>query len=139
MHTLGILCINFMHRLGRWLSAQVTVEFNDSEFSSLLTTTCEKPARMVWGPRDPFCNYRFWGRWCTTLHVTPKFPKQRVDQAVLWACQRCSPLTQTYGKSACMVWGRRDHFCAIRVFVGSHETCSSCDFWRAFLLRVCRR
>ena len=38
-------------------------------------------------------------------------PKRRVDPAVLGACQRCSPLPQTYGKSAGMVWGRRDHFC----------------------------
>ena len=39
-----------------------------------------------------------------------------VDRAVLGACQRCSPLTQTYGKSAGMVWGRRDRFCDIRFF-----------------------
>ncbi len=29
--------------------------------------------------------------------------------------QRCSPLPHTYGKSAGMVWGRRDHFCYRRV------------------------
>ena len=84
MHTLCILCINFMHTmcilcetsdLGGCRSAQVTVAFYKFSRCSLLTTTCEKPARMVWGPLDPFCDSRFWGRWCTTLHVTPRTPK----------------------------------------------------------------
>jgi hypothetical protein len=37
-------------------------------------------------------------------------PKRWVDWAVLETCQRSSLLTQTYGKSASMVWGRRDQF-----------------------------
>ncbi len=52
-------------------------------------------------------------RGCTTLQVTPQTPKQRVDRAILGDSQRCSPLIQTYGKSAGMVWGRLDHFCDI--------------------------
>ena len=53
------------------------------------------------------------------MHVTPQPPKRGVDRAVLGDCQRCSPLTQTYGKSAGMVWGQRDHFCDIR-FLSVH-------------------
>jgi hypothetical protein len=37
-------------------------------------------------------------------------PKRLVDWAVLGTCKRSSLLTQTYGKSASMVWGRRDQF-----------------------------
>ena len=48
------------------------------------------------------------------VHVTPETPKRRVDRAVLGACQRCSPLPQTYGKSAGMIGGRGGHFCDIR-------------------------
>ncbi len=52
---------------------------------------------------------------------SPKIPKRRVDRAALGACQleRCSPLTQTYGKSAGMVWGRRDHLYCIQ-FLSVH-------------------
>ena len=46
--------------------------------------------------------------------MTPETPKRRVDRAVLGACQRFSPLPQTYGKSAGMIGGRGDHFCDIR-------------------------
>ena len=54
-------------------------------------------------------------------------PKRRVDWAVLGTCQRSSLLTQTYGKSAGMVWGRPDQFHDIWV-VGSREHYSSCKF-----------
>jgi hypothetical protein len=37
-------------------------------------------------------------------------PKRLVDWAVLRTCQRSSLLTQTYEKSASMVWGRLDQF-----------------------------
>ncbi len=70
------VCADYM-KLVTWgcISAQVTVAFNEFSRCSLLTTSCEKPARMVWGPLDPFCDCQFWGRWCTTLHVTPPTPK----------------------------------------------------------------
>ena len=32
---------------------------------SLLTTTCGKPAHIVWGLQDNFCDRRFWVSWCT--------------------------------------------------------------------------
>ncbi len=41
----------------------------------------------------------------TNPKTTGRIP---VDWAVLGTCQRSSLLTQTYGKSAGMVWGRRD-------------------------------
>ena len=37
-----------------------------------------------------------------------------LERAVLGAGQRCSPLPQTYGKSAGMIGGRGGHFCDIR-------------------------
>ena len=54
-------------------------------------------------------------------------PKRLVDWAVLGTCQRSSLLTQTYGKSAGMVWGRRDQFYDILVF-SVHANLSSCEF-----------
>ncbi len=69
---------------------------------------------------SPFCDIRFlWVTLGQVVHVTPPTPKRRVDRAVLGACQRCSPLNQTYGKSAGTAWGRRDHFCDIR-FLSVH-------------------
>ena len=66
-------------------------------------------------------------------------PKRLVDWAVLGTCKRSSLLTQTYGKSAGMVWGSRDHVCDTQVLVYSRETSWSCDFWCAFLPRASRR
>ena len=57
----------------------------------------------------------------TFLQLRNLAPKRRVDRAVLGACQRCSPLTQTYGKSAGMIGGRGDHFCDI-LFWSVHVT-----------------
>jgi hypothetical protein len=77
---------------------------------------------MVWGRWDHFCDIRFLSVTVTlgqVVHVTPQTPKLQVDQAVLGACQRCSPLTKTYGKSAGMVWGRWDHFYDI-LFLSVH-------------------
>lgn len=62
-----------------------------------------------------------------------------VDRAVLGACQRCSPLTQTYGKSAGMVWGRRDRFCDI-LFLSVHMRLAPAATSSArFLRRASRR
>jgi hypothetical protein len=142
MHTLCIPCINFMHTMCRVLCTlcvklvtwavpiRPSHSFNEFSRCSLLTTTCEKPARMVGGPQDPFCDCRFWGRWCTILHmaqwggqpdlpVDRAVPKRRVGRAVLGDRQRCSPLTRTYVKAAGMVWGPWDHFCDIR-FLSVH-------------------
>ncbi len=80
MHTLCIVSINFMHTMCRLcetfdLGGAYTVASNELSRCSLLTTTCEKPARMVWGQRGPFCDCWFWGRWCTTLQMTPPNPQ----------------------------------------------------------------
>jgi hypothetical protein len=89
-----------------------------------LIQTYGKSAGMVWGQWDHLCDIRFLlarvtlGQ-VTVVHVTPQTPNRRVDRAVLGACQRCIPLTQKYGKSAGMVWGRRDHLCSIR-FLSLH-------------------
>ena len=65
---------------------------------------------MVWGRWDHFCDIRFLSVTLgQVVHVTPQTPKRRVDRAVLGACQRCSPLTQTYAKSAGMVWDHLYH------------------------------
>jgi hypothetical protein len=79
-----------------------------------LTKTYGKSAGMFWGQWDHFCD--IWFQSVTSghvVHVTPKTPKRLVDLEVLGACQRCSPLTQTYGKSAGMVWGLWDNLCYI--------------------------
>jgi hypothetical protein len=65
-------------------------------------------------------------------------PKRRVDWAVLGTCQRSSLLTQTYGKSAGMVWGRRDQFYDILV-LSVHVNLSSCEFLHAYLRQASRR
>ncbi len=81
---------------------------------SPLTQTYRKSASMVWGRWDHFCDIRFLSvKLGQVLHVIPQNPKRRVNLAVLGDRQRCIPLTQTYGKSACMVWGRQDHLCYI--------------------------
>ncbi len=89
----------------------------DRQRCSPITKTYGKSAGMLWGRWDHFCDIRFLSvSLGQVVHVTPQraqTPKRRVDRAVLGACQRCSPLTQTYGKSAGMVWGRRDHLCYI--------------------------
>ena len=86
----------------------------DRQRCSPLNKTYGKSAGMVWGRWDHFCDIQFLSVTLGQVDVTPKTPKRRVDWAVLKACQRCSPLTKTYGKSAGMVWGRRDHLCDIR-------------------------
>ena len=65
-----VLCTNSMHTLCRLCEACDLGGADPAQSllhssCSLLTTTCGKPAHIVWGPQDNFCNRRFWGRWCT--------------------------------------------------------------------------
>jgi hypothetical protein len=118
MHTIYKLYAHYVQTMWNlWLGRCLSSAFNEFSRCSLLTTMCEKPARIVWDPHcpaGPLLRLPVFGQ---VVHDTardpPQPPKRRVDRAVLGDRQRCSPLTKTYGKSAGMVWGRWDHFCDI--------------------------
>ncbi len=126
MHTLCILCINFMHTmcilcetcdLGGPYPPKSLLHLTNSQGAACLSQRVKSQCAWFGARGTPSATAGFGAggaRYCTW---PPQPPKRRVDQAVLEDRQRCSPLTKTYGKSAGMVWGRWDHFCDIQVLV----------------------
>jgi hypothetical protein len=144
MHTMSKLYAHYVHTMHvtpRTPKRRVDrAVLGDRKRCGPLTKTYGKSAGMVWGRWDHFCDIRFLSVTLRqVVHVTPRTPKRRVDWAVLGACQRCSPLTKTYGKSAGMVWGRRDHFCDIRFLSVHMRLAPAATFGARFLRRASRR
>jgi hypothetical protein len=73
---------------------------------------------------------------CRSCDLAVHAPKRRVDRAVLGACQRCSPLTQKYGKSAGMVWGQRDRFCDRRFWSVHTKLAPAANYRARFCSKV---
>jgi hypothetical protein len=104
MHTLCILCINFMHTncrlcetcdLGGAYPPKSLLHLTNSQGAACLPQSV-KSQRAWFGARGTLLRLPFLGQ---VVHDTardpPQPPKRRVDRAVLGDRQKCSPLTKT--------------------------------------------